>query len=201
MNSFIDHIFYINLEYRTDRKEEVEKELNDFGLSFERFNAIKKDYGPTGCLLSHLEVLKLARERNYKNVLIFEDDFTFLVSKEEFETQIKNFFALDLPYDVLFLSYGLIQSLPLENNVVNKALECQTASGYIVHQRYYDKLIEIFEKSAPLLDSTRMHWIYINDQIWKQYQVEDQYLYFIKRIGRQRPSYSDLSNAYVDHEN
>ena len=86
MSNKIDHIFYINLEERVDRKNLIEIELNKFDLKYERFPAIKDEMGIYGCGLSHLSVLKLAKERGYKNVLIFEDDFTFLVSKEEFET-------------------------------------------------------------------------------------------------------------------
>ena len=40
MSHNIDHIFYINLERRTDKREEVERELHDFGLVGERFDAI-----------------------------------------------------------------------------------------------------------------------------------------------------------------
>ena len=38
----IDGIFYINLDHRTDRKEEIERELTRFDLKFERFPAIWK---------------------------------------------------------------------------------------------------------------------------------------------------------------
>ena len=88
----IPHIIYINLNRRTDRKEQIEQELNSFGLSYERFEAIEDNYGAVGCGLSHIEVLKIARDRNYENIIILEDDFTFLVSKEEFYNQLNNFF-------------------------------------------------------------------------------------------------------------
>ena len=86
MSHFIEHIFYINLEHRTDRRAEIESELDAYGLKYERFNAFyTPPDGFIGCAQSHLAVLKLARERGYKNILIVEDDFKFVVSKEEFE--------------------------------------------------------------------------------------------------------------------
>ena len=94
---FVEHIFYINLDKRQDRYAEIEKEFSDMNLSCERFAGIVHPAsGLVGCGLSHLAVLKLAKERNYENILIFEDDFTFLVSKEEFYKQISDFFKLKL---------------------------------------------------------------------------------------------------------
>jgi glycosyl transferase family 25 len=198
MSKNIDKIIYINLNKRIDRREQIEKELNDFGLSYERFEAIEvPDFGCLGCGKSHLQVLKIAKERNYENILILEDDFTFLVSKEEFEKQLEDFFNLQMEYDVCFVSYNLRRYEPLENNIVNKALEVQTTSGYIVHKKYYDTLIELYEYAMPLLEQTHAHWIYANDQIWKQLQEKDNWFYFITRIGKQCDGYSDIGGKYV----
>jgi glycosyl transferase family 25 len=200
MCEHIDKIIYINLNKRTDRREEIEKELTDFELPYERFEAIETpSFGILGCGLSHLEVLKMARDRQYKNVLILEDDFTFLVSKYEFYNELTKFFNLGFDYDVCFISYNLIRGEPLQNNIVNKILESQCASGYIVNSKYYDKLIDLYEYAMPLLESTKYHWIYANDAIWKQLQEKDNWYYFIKRIGKQRPSYSDNSEHFADY--
>ena len=135
----IDKIIYINLDRRKDRKESIEKQLDDFELNYERFEAIEtKGQGILGCGYSHLNVLKIAKEKKYKNILILEDDFEFIVSKEELQQQLTNFFNLQLNYNVCFLSYNLLRYKELENNVVNKGLEVQTASGYIVNNNYYD---------------------------------------------------------------
>lgn len=201
MSHNIDKIIYINLNKRTDRREEIEQELNNFSLEYERFEAIDiPNFGALGCFKSHLSVLKLAKERNYRNVLILEDDFMFLVSKEEFEQNLSDFFSLNLPFDVCMLSYNLIKSEDHENNVVNKVIETQTASGYIVNNHYYDKLIQLYELTLPLYEQTGKHWIYANDQIWKQYQPNDNWFYFKTRLGKQRPSYSDLGREVVDYQ-
>ena len=199
MSKNINKIIYINLDKRTDRKEQIEKELNDFGLKYERFKAIETpNFGILGCGLSHLEVLKIAKRENYENILILEDDFTFLVSQDELEKQLSNFFNLNLNYDVLFLSYNVLRYEELNNNIVNKILDCQTASGYIVHKNYYDKLIQLFEKAMQLLHETKAHWLYGNDMVWKQLQEKDNWYYFINRIGKQRDGYSDNCQRFVN---
>ena len=81
MTENISHIFYINLEKRIDRRIQIEDELTKMGFKFERFNAIENTHNGLGCCYSHLKIIKTAKERGYKNVLIFEDDFIFEVSK------------------------------------------------------------------------------------------------------------------------
>ena len=201
MSQNIDKIIYINLEKRKDRKENIENELNKFNLPFERFNAFEtKGCGIIGCGYSHLGVLKKAKKMNYKNILILEDDFIFLVNKEEFENELTNFFNLNLYYDVVFLSYGLEQSETLNNGTVNRVLASTSASGYIVHHSYYDKLIKLYEWAIPLLEQTRIHWIYANDQVWKNFQQTDKWFYFIKRIGKQMDGYSDNSECIIHYD-
>ena len=200
LHKYIDHIFYINLNSRDDRRKEIENELKGMNLSFERFDAIRHEtIGLVGCSKSHQGVYKLAKERGYKNVLIFEDDFQFIVSKEELEKNITDFFEKDIPYDMLFLSYAVNSSSVTNNSFIRKILDGQTASGYIINNHYYDTLINLYDYSIPLLESTGQHWIYANDQIWKRLQPNDNWYYFTTRLGKQRPSYSDNTCKFEDY--
>ena len=190
------HAYYINLDYRTDRRAEIEKELADKGICAERFPAIRTRPGSIGCTLSHIAVLKLARERGYESVMIFEDDFMFTVSKEEWESLINK---LPSSYDVVMMSYNIILAYP-HDDTFDTVSEAQTASGYIVHSRFYDCLISRLEEgSQQLMKNPELHWIYINDQYWKGIQPQYQWYAFKTRIGVQRPSFSDLAEKDVDY--
>jgi GR25 family glycosyltransferase involved in LPS biosynthesis len=200
MSYNIEKIIYINLNKRPDRREQLEQELNSFNLNYERYEAIEtENFGTLGCGLSHLNVLKLAKERKYKNILILEDDFTFLVSKEEFENQLTKFFNLNIDYNVCMLAYSLKNHTVTDHDIILKALNVQTASGYIVNSNYYDKLIILYEWALPLLEKTRHDWVFCNDQIWKVYQKEDLWYCFTTRIGKQRISYSDITKKILDY--
>jgi glycosyl transferase family 25 len=201
MSKYIDHIFYINLEHRKDRKEQIENELESMSLkqNSERFEAINKKPGIVGCGYSHLEVLKLSKERNYENVLILEDDFQFLVNKEELEKELTKFFENIKEFDVCMLAYNVNEWKDTELPFLKKALNVQTASAYIVHKRFYDSLINLYEEAIPTLERTGIHWIYANDQIWKQLQPASAWYCFSRRLGRQRPSYSDNSESFQDY--
>ena len=203
MCSHLAKVFYINLKTRPDRKAEIEDELQNFGLEAERFEAIQTpDFGIYGCGLSHLAVLKLAKERNYPNVLILEDDFQFLVSKEELEDQLQQFFAHALEYNVCMLAYDVRErdssALDCALNV-ERLLFAQTASGYLVNGNYYDKLIQLYEHALPQLIETRRHWDFANDIVWRGLQQQDRWFYFKTRIGKQRASYSDNSGKFADY--
>ena len=89
LNELFDCIFVINLDDRSDRRLEMEGELNRVGLSLlngsteilsaSRFSE-PGDFdsaGARGCFDSHLRALKMALERNSNGVLIFEDDCDF----------------------------------------------------------------------------------------------------------------------------
>jgi GR25 family glycosyltransferase involved in LPS biosynthesis len=191
--------FYINLDSREDRREQFEEECKKMNINVERFSAIKNEKGGIGCTESHLNVLKKARDLKLESVIIFEDDFQFLISREEYDQILSN---LPDNYDVVMLSYGLKYSKPF-NEMFGKVLEVQTASGYIVHSRFYEKLINRLEeglrlfKLYPYIDP--VYDKYINDQYWKPLQPVSNWYYSLKRVGAQRPSFSNLTNDYVDY--
>ncbi len=79
----------INLPHRSDRRAEFSAQLRRVGLSFEDprvhlFAAIRPDdaggfpsIGARGCFMSHLSILRQARDSGAERVLICEDDFDF----------------------------------------------------------------------------------------------------------------------------
>jgi glycosyl transferase family 25 len=191
-------VYVINLDRRPDRLDEITGELDKIGLPFKRFAAIDRKPGILGCGLSHLAVLKEARELGLKNVLIFEDDFTFTVGKEEFWKKMADLSGTE--FDVCMLGYALLH-YRMHTSLLVKVLEAQTASAYIVSQSFYDPLIALYEEAMPLLQKTGHHWIYANDQVWKRLQPAANWFAFKERLGRQRPSWSDNNDAFADYGN
>jgi GR25 family glycosyltransferase involved in LPS biosynthesis len=100
INSYFDKIYVLNLKRRPDRWKNIKSKLTKLKINFERFNAVDGekldiDYDFSNfkpgkgmlenkyayaCLLSHFEIIKDAKEKNYKRILIFEDDV--LISKD-----------------------------------------------------------------------------------------------------------------------
>lgn len=200
MVEHIAKIIYINLEQRVDRKEQIENELNAFGLTYERHNAFCNTQDGIGCAKSHLAVLKKAKTNGYKNVLILEDDFMFIVSKEEFNKNIALLFETPVDFDVCMIHYRLHNSsICQEHSFLTTVNEATGAVAYIVNNSIYDRLIELYEHAVLLLEQTRQHWIYANDQIWKQLQPVTKWYCFTTRLGCQRPSFSDNGHQFVSN--
>lgn len=83
-------IFVINLTHRVDRRKAMQKQLSRIGWRGEFFPAIRPDsaagfpsIGARGCFLSHLELLRHARDANAKLLVILEDDLDFRVDFED----------------------------------------------------------------------------------------------------------------------
>lgn len=199
MNQYIDHIFYINLDSRTDRREEFENQMKEYGFECERFSAICEPHnGALGCTKSHLAVLRLAKERNYRRVLIFEDDFMFTVSSEIVHEQLSQLFETPIPFDMCFLSYNVLASEETSYSFLRRATDTQTSSGYIIEQHYYDTLITNFESSVHGFEN-RLDGNHALDIKWKRLQPIDKWYYFTTRLGIQRPGYSDIGKMNASY--
>jgi hypothetical protein len=86
LTEFFERTYVVNLPEREDRRRDITKELANVGISLapnsvEIFPAIRPEtagefpsIGAWDCFLSHLSILKHARQQNLSNVLVMEDD-------------------------------------------------------------------------------------------------------------------------------
>jgi GR25 family glycosyltransferase involved in LPS biosynthesis len=203
----IDHIFYINLDKRKDRLAEINDEFERMGISAthapERFTAIETPgFGILGCGMSHYEVLRLAKIRGYKNILILEDDFTFLIDAPAFDKEVRQIFENGVDFDVVMFAYNLGVAEEPDNAkspFLRRVFSASTASCYLVNGHYFDTLIDLYTFSIPLLESTQKHWEYANDAVWKGLMERDKWYITNTRCGKQRASFSDNSNEFMDY--
>ena len=196
----IDCIFYINLDHQTDRRDEIEKELRPIaellGYPTERFPAtFHFSIGAVGCIKSHIAVLKEARHRNYRRVLIVEDDFKWNFSPEQICESLKEIETLT-SFNVCMLAANVKESLPCMQKNIRYILEAETGAGYIVNSTYFDVLISAFQEALPKLEKTNEHWNYALDVVWKPLQKQHQWICIHPLLGKQRDSYSDCSNTF-----
>ena len=193
----IHKVIYVNLDKRLDRRAEMESEFRTLGISGERFSAIEKKPGIVGCGLSHLAVLRKARDEGWPNVMIFEDDFESVVDASTFHSTLKTFFETTTDWDVLMFAYSLEEGRPY-NDTFGYVTKATTTAGYIIHQRMYDSLIQVWEDAITKLEQTGHHWHYALDQAWKVLQPQSQWFHCVHRMGKQRASYSDISYEFMN---
>jgi glycosyl transferase family 25 len=194
MFDFIERVVYINLAHRTDRRSQIEAELACFGDRVERFDAIRHTHGGLGCSKSHLAVLERAKAQGWRNVLIVEDDFTWVALGCEKSAPRFTEIAAGA-YDVILIAAAYAKHDP----VTLRVQAAQTTTCYLVAEHYYDTLIANYKESIEQLEKTMNYGTYALDQWWKRLQPSG--LWFIMRptMGVQRPSYSDIEHKVVDY--
>jgi GR25 family glycosyltransferase involved in LPS biosynthesis len=187
-------ILYINLDQRTDRRNHIEKLFPEA----ERVSAIKdKRGGYFGCVRSHILCLRIAMARRYESVIILEDDFNY---KDNRRLQ-----TMDIPeeYDMLLLS-NLIKSekdMTKYNDKFDRVFKCVWTSGHLVHNRFYQKLIDVFEESLKALDKENKHCNYL-DVYWSKIFPDHLILKHKNMIGTQLENdFSDINNRVVKRTN
>jgi hypothetical protein len=97
------------------------------------------------------------------------------------------------------LAYNLNASEPSRSPHLLRVYDAQTASAYIVSASYLPTLIELYDVAIPLLERTREHWKYANDQAWKVLQYTDGWYCTKTRIGKQRDGYSDNAREFMSY--
>lgn len=197
--SDIKHSFYINLESRPDRKIHVEEQLKILGIQSIRFNAIKLSNGALGCSMSHLKCLEIAKENNWEHVLIVEDDIKFL-NPQLFTIQINKFLNLHSNWDVILIAGNNLPPHEVIDDSCVKVSQCQTTTGYIVKNHYYNTLIENIRNGITnLIKEPTQHFLYAIDKYWFNLQKKDLWYLITPLTVTQREDYSDIEKRPTNY--
>ena len=195
----ITNVFYINLAERSDRKAQVEQQLNLVSLTqFNRFNAIKLLNGALGCSMSHLKCLQLAKERNLDHILIVEDDIIFL-NPGIFIGQLNKFLQNNKEWDVLLIAGNNVPPYRIVDDTCVQVSWCQTTTGYLIRKQYYDTLIANIKKGINMLIREPKNKImYAIDKYWLSLQKKDTWLLLVPLTVSQREGYSNIENCVTN---
>ncbi|MEO0984956.1 MAG: glycosyltransferase family 25 protein [Cyanobacteria bacterium J06639_14] len=212
---FFDRTYIINLPSRSDRREEMEKELKNAGIPFtlgkvELFSAIRpknpdpfKSIGYKGAFLSHLNVLKKAKSEGLTNVLIMEDDLELRQDFQQYEEIILGE-LLESAWDIVHFGYCSDRSRkyvsapilqPFSEGIIG-------AQFYAVNGKSFDKLISFFElllqrpvghpNGGPMSPDGVFN-------VFKWQYPNIVRLIAVPSFGGQRSSRSDISPKWFDH--
>ena len=191
-------VVYINLDHREDRRTHVETQLKSIGIeNAVRFSAIKHDDGALGCSMSHLKCVENAKKNNDKYLMVCEDDIEF-TDPDLFTTQLNSFFNSNIKWDVILLAGNNMMPFVQENNYSIKVMNCQTTTGYIVKNTYYDTLINNYKDGIERLIETNNHLKYSIDKYWFRLQRKDNWYLIIPLSVVQKEDYSDIEKKITN---
>lgn len=205
----IDIIYYINLDHRTDRKDQFLIEMKKLQIPDDKIVRISAihlpERGDLGCSMSHIKTMELFTQSSHKNCIIFEDDFEFTRDPTEITSTLQSFFDNKIEYDVCMLSSNEIQLEDTSHAFLKKVISTQTASGYMVNRSFADTLLMNFREGAMRL---RQGYDIGNpngqencvDQYWKRLQPSNRWYMFYPKFGKQRKSHSDIQGGMIDSQ-
>jgi len=200
----IQHILYINLNHRVDRKEHIEKQLTLLGWleKAKRFPAVSLENGAIGCSMSHLKCLEMAKAEQWDHVVILEDDIEFL-DPEFFLEQCNRFLSnKEREWDMVLLAgNNMLPYVPCSDKSAIQIMNCQTTTGYIVKKHYYETLIQnIKEGVQKLLRDPSSKQINAIDKHWLSLQQVDKWFLIVPLTVVQRKDYSDVEKKTTNYQ-
>lgn len=196
----VDIIYILNLEERVDRYYDSLLSLAAVRAPLHRIHHYKaqRDGLPpyAGATKNHVDVVRHFSESGMRHALILEDDIMFIDRQSVFSS-LRTFFSKTYDYNICFLSLSKYGRREPYDDILGKTLqECTTSSAYFLQsstaQNVYSVLLEGFEKMM----STGDHHYNCVDRYWTK--LPNLY-YFRKKLGFQRPSYSNLTRGVSAH--
>ena len=194
--------FVVNLERRKDRLDSIKKEMEYIGWDYEYFPAVDTN-SHVGCTRSHLEIIKLAKQRNYEKVLIVEDDCTIMPYAKSLIEQIENE-SDGFEFAVVNLAPTINRPVNLSTNfkwfldITNLPPKQEHHRGIFAtnmimyHNSIYDKVLEIE-------DPSKIGYYAIDDFIYQFITSKYQSYIPIVPIGPQISDWSDVSHGIYNN--
>lgn len=202
MDITIDSAYCISLKDRTDRRQTVVDEFKKLPCDVEFFDAIngkiagiepenppqgctKISKAELGCLLSHYAVIKRAKEKGSKWVLILEDDVVFQ-SQEAINT-----FLSCLPSNTDMFYFGANHREDY-HSIDDKIAKCRfalTTHAVCIRENLFDTMLKILNRKNLPVDVLYA----LTHKIYNVYCS-------VKNIAYQKESFSDIAGKVTNYE-
>jgi GR25 family glycosyltransferase involved in LPS biosynthesis len=151
--------YCISLKKRPERRKLVTKEFNKIGLKFTFWDAVdgsklnipitsskSSEYnvkGIIGCLLSHVNLIKYAKETKQEYIFVTEDDISFC---EDFYKRIEIIEKEYPEFDMMYLGghFGEDGVYKTDHKYIFKANSIAGTYGYIIRDTVYDFILNTY---------------------------------------------------------
>lgn len=191
-------IRYINLDHRTDRREQFEAEMVRLGVTWhQRVVGVRDKNGSLGCRLSHINVLSEWNPSPGRLLMVCEDDVTFNCNAAEINKLLDEF-AANPALKVLLLAHNSAWHVPA-SDAFGISADALTTACYAIKPEILRDLSDSFRKSAAMLAAGVPRHRAAGDVVWRELQKVQVFATTRKRCVVQRPSYSDTEYRPTDY--
>lgn len=178
-------VFLVNLADRTDRLEQSTRILNEFGVEFERWEAVRHKEGVMGLLLSMKALFTYILTTDIQHCIVLEDDCKFLLDFNDF----MNLLTEQLPenYRLLLLGCTLL-GRPTRHSENILRIEQSYCTQAICYPR------STIEMILPLLDHKEPY----DMKLMKNIQIHGNCFCTFPMMCEQFTMYSDIEKGVQD---
>jgi hypothetical protein len=201
-------IYYINLDHRTDRRDQFLGEMKKLGIDESQIVRVPalytEGFGILGCGLSHKKALETFYASEERYCMIFEDDFQVKLDIEFCHFLLRLPFEQKIEFDLIMLAGKIFKEEETSSFFLRKVQDGQTASAFLITREFAPKLIQCLSESTKLLEDwwkehhEKKHE-YCNDIYWKTLQPSSKWFVFHPKLGIQRESYSDNEQCVTNY--
>jgi GR25 family glycosyltransferase involved in LPS biosynthesis len=205
----IDKIYYINLDHREDRKNNLLKWIEASGFPLEKVERISATYipgrGHIGCGISHVNALEAFLKTSHSNCLILEDDYEPLTIST-FWSNFDKIFKDKIKFYIVMgaFNHNDLKSSKGPADYLLKIDFSYTTSAYLITREFAPILVDCFKDAVRYaiheesITKQKTHK-YTIDVHWCTLMPLHRWYAFAPRIGRQIASYSDIEGVYCNH--
>lgn len=197
----VDKIYILNLEERHDRYCDILMSLASVGAPLHRIYHYKAKAGGdlhpyAGATKNHVDVVDHFCKSGLKHCLILEDDIMF-IDKPSVLSTLREFYSKPRDYTICFLSLSKTGRREPYNELLGQTFQkCTTSSGYFLQSTTAQTVSSVLSEGFNKMLETGDYHNYCVDRYWCSLP---NLFYFRKKLGFQRPSYSNTTRKVTAH--
>lgn len=195
---YFKEIYCINLDKRTDRWEHALKEFEYVGVldRVKRISGVEHQDGRIGLIKSFLKIFKDVQNRNVENVLIFEDDVTFIKENNPIETLEKAIEQVgNIEWSLFYLGANTHEKCMIFRPNLILLKNAFSAHAVAYNHKTYKQIIDKFYNTNKIKSIKDINDVFFCEQI----QNKRTSFCVNPIIATQYPSYSDLEKKDVNY--
>jgi len=203
LTDFFDKTYCVNLDRRIERWEESLKEFKEWEIGdVSRVSAVDgkhlnmEDYntrlnpGELGLVLTNINIIKEAKEKDYSSILILEDDVVFVDEIKNIDSYVE---LLPDNWDMLYFGGNHNTHMGVSPPQIINDKVCKLHNTYTTHcigirNNMFDILLSILPKLNGPLDVEYA-------KLQKFFNIYS----FYPAIAKQRVGFSDIQNKTQDY--
>ncbi|MEI8185385.1 MAG: glycosyltransferase family 25 protein [Chlorobiaceae bacterium] len=208
---YFDKTVIINLPERSDRRAETKHEFDCINWpigkdNIDFFSAIRPEnnagfpsIGARGCFLSHLKAIKTATNEKVNNILILEDDISFISDINRVGTEVINLLK-HIDWGFLYLGHEY-KSLQPSNQILERISESLPLTHfYAINGNVFERFITFLEQLQKRMPGDQLGGPMHYDAAISTFRLQNPDINtfaVIPSLGYQRSSRTDLHELSV----